>query len=106
MSESNGAARPSGRLDALLANLARAGWYSAPVHGGWSIATGSGAIEDRWNASVAHHVGQLANPSAAKMTNDRASRRLHSDSINALPRTSTAPHAKSQNVVKRIAPME
>jgi len=27
------------RFEALLTNLARAGWYSAPIHDGWLIAS-------------------------------------------------------------------
>jgi hypothetical protein len=55
MSGRNGAQEPRSRFDALLTNLARAGWYSAPIHDGWGIDAESDARADRWASSRRVH---------------------------------------------------
>jgi hypothetical protein len=63
MSGRNGAQGPRSRLDALLTNLARAGWYSAPIHAGWFIDAGSDARADRQASSPRVHRSSSATAS-------------------------------------------
>ena len=104
MSGRNGAEqRPKG-LDALLTNLARAGWYSAPILDAWCIDTGIIACGDHWRSSFSNRVGQLQNASAVKVTGDRCSSALLPlpDAVTGLIGMWTARDVKSQNAAKRI----